>query len=51
MWIKRVKDCGILCFDDFFFINILGELVKIRVWNILGFFIDNFFLENGIILA
>nr|XP_022323965.1 dynein heavy chain 7, axonemal-like isoform X6 [Crassostrea virginica] len=51
MWIKKVKDRGILCSDDFSLINTLGEPVKIRAWNISGLPTDNFSLENGIILA
>jgi dynein heavy chain len=51
MWIKKVKEIGIMCSDDFTLITTLGEPVKMRAWNISGLPTDNFSLENGIILA
>lgn len=35
---------------EFSLINILGEPVKIRAWNIFGLPSDNFSVENAIII-
>lgn len=35
----------------FFFNGILGKFVIIRVWNIVGLFVDVFSVDNGIIVS
>lgn len=37
--------------EDYSIIGILGEAVVIREWNISGLPIDNFSIENGIIVT
>jgi len=50
MWNKACKDLKIPCSEEFSLIEILGEAVTIRTWNIAGLPVDIFSVENGIIV-
>lgn len=48
-WLEKVKTSVIPCSDTFSLVNILGNPVTIRAWNIAGLPTDDFSIENGII--
>jgi len=47
-WVGACKAGGIPCNDAFKLVNVLGDQVKIRAWNIYGLPRDDFSSENGI---
>ena len=49
-WVDQLKEKGIPCSDKPSLINTLGDLVRIRQWNIEGLPTDNFSIDNGIIV-
>ncbi|XP_035226897.1 dynein heavy chain 3, axonemal-like isoform X2 [Stegodyphus dumicola] len=49
-WKYLCKESGIPCSDDFSVIETLGEPVLIRAWQIAGLPVDNFSVENSIIV-
>ncbi|XP_054711131.1 dynein axonemal heavy chain 3-like [Uloborus diversus] len=49
-WKSLCKESGIPCSDDFSVIETLGEPVLIREWQIAGLPVDNFSIENSIIV-
>nr|CAD7398221.1 unnamed protein product [Timema cristinae] len=51
MWNKRCLSLGIPCAQNFSLITTLGEAVVIRTWNIAGLPVDNFSVDNGIIVS
>nr|CAD7573553.1 unnamed protein product [Timema californicum] len=51
MWNKRCLSLGIPCAQNFSLIATLGEAVVIRAWNIAGLPVDNFSVDNGIIVS
>lgn len=50
-WNKVCYELGIPCSRSFSMITTLGEPVVIRSWNIDGLPVDNFSIENGIIVT
>lgn len=44
------KESGIPCSDDFSVIDTLGDAVEIRAWQIAGLPVDNFSVENSMIV-
>ncbi|KAM4698368.1 dynein axonemal heavy chain 7 [Rhinophrynus dorsalis] len=50
-WTLICKSKNIPCSEDFSLISTLGELVKIRAWNIAGLPSDSFSIDNGIIIS
>ncbi|XP_060516742.1 dynein axonemal heavy chain 7 [Cylas formicarius] len=50
-WVNTLNGFGIVCTKDFQVINVLGEPVVIRQWNIYGLPTDNFSIENAIIIS
>ncbi|XP_053674809.1 dynein axonemal heavy chain 7 [Anopheles nili] len=49
-WIERCTDRGIICSQDFQLVNVLGNPVDIRAWNIFGLPSDAFSVESAIII-
>ena len=49
-WVKDIRDKGIPCSPEFNLIQILGDQVAIRAWNIAGLPTDSFSVDNGIII-
>lgn len=49
-WITETKSKEIPSSENFSLVNILGNPVQMRQWNIDGLPSDNFSLENGIII-
>lgn len=49
-WNRVCYDLGVPCSKQFSMISTLGEPVLIRSWNIDGLPVDNFSIENGIIV-
>ena len=49
-WLKECFQKNIPCSQDFSLNTTLGEPVKIRAWNIAGLPVDNFSIDNGIIV-
>ncbi|KAG8190244.1 hypothetical protein JTE90_001328 [Oedothorax gibbosus] len=49
-WLTVCKESGIPCSEDFSVIDTLGEPVLIRSWQIAGLPVDNFSVENSIIV-
>lgn len=47
-WVNTCKEDGIPCGRNFRLVNVLGDQVKIRAWNISGLPRDDFSSENGI---
>ena len=45
-----VKKHDITCSDSFSLSTTLGDLIKIRAWNIAGLPNDNFSIDNGVIV-
>ena len=50
MWAKECVTRSIPCSADFSLNTTLGEPVQIRAWNIAGLPVDNFSIDNGIIV-
>ncbi|XP_050560802.1 dynein axonemal heavy chain 3 isoform X6 [Spodoptera frugiperda] len=50
IWNKRARLLRIPCSETFSLIATLGEPVVIRVWNIAGLPVDNYSIQNGIIV-
>ncbi|KAF9412146.1 hypothetical protein HW555_009276, partial [Spodoptera exigua] len=50
MWNRRARILRIPCSETFSLIATLGEPVVIRVWNIAGLPVDNYSIQNGIIV-
>lgn len=50
-WNAECSKLGIPCSKNFSLIATLGEPVIIRAWNIAGLPVDNFSVENGIIVS
>ncbi|XP_068084555.1 dynein axonemal heavy chain 3 [Anabrus simplex] len=50
-WNPRCYKLGIPCSENFSLIATLGEPVVIRAWNIAGLPVDNFSVDNGIIVS
>nr|XP_026690532.1 dynein heavy chain 12, axonemal isoform X1 [Ciona intestinalis] len=49
-WTKRCQSHDITCSDNFSLSSTLGDLIKIRAWNIAGLPTDNFSVDNGVIV-
>lgn len=49
-WHSQCRTRDIPCSETFSMLATLGEPVKIRSWNIAGLPVDNFSIENGIIV-
>ena len=49
-WVTDIRDKGIPCSPEFNLIQILGDQVAIRAWNIAGLPTDSFSVDNGIII-
>lgn len=49
-WNVFAKNSGIPCSDVFSLVTTMGEPVLIRAWNIAGLPVDNYSIENGIIV-
>ncbi|KAI4588397.1 hypothetical protein MJG53_002805 [Ovis ammon polii x Ovis aries] len=49
-WTNLCKRRDIPCSEDYSLMNILGEAVTIRAWNIAGLPSDSFSIDNGIII-
>ncbi|GFX52644.1 dynein heavy chain 3, axonemal [Trichonephila clavipes] len=49
-WLELCKESGIPCSDQFSVIDTLGDPVLIRSWQIAGLPVDNFSVENSIIV-
>ncbi|XP_075250490.1 dynein axonemal heavy chain 3-like isoform X2 [Convolutriloba macropyga] len=49
-WMELCREKKIPCSEVFSMANTLGEPVKIRDWNIAGLPVDNFSVDNGIIV-
>jgi len=49
-WVEMCKELEIPCSDKFTLVNVLGDPVKIRKWNIDGLPRDEFSSENGVIV-
>ena len=49
-WNKLCTELTIPCAESFSLITTLGEPVIIRAWNIAGLPVDNFSVDNGIIV-
>ncbi|XP_034243583.1 dynein heavy chain 3, axonemal isoform X2 [Thrips palmi] len=50
-WNQSCKQLGIPCSEEFSLIDVLGDPVSIREWNIAGLPVDSFSVENGIIVT
>ncbi|XP_052130864.1 dynein axonemal heavy chain 3 [Frankliniella occidentalis] len=50
-WNQSCKQLNIPCSEEFSLIDVLGEPVSIRTWNIAGLPVDSFSVENGIIVT
>jgi len=50
-WLASCKENKLPCSDNVTLLNVLGEPVKIRQWNIAGLPTDSFSVENGIIIS
>lgn len=50
-WHQKCIDMKIPCSEVFKMMDILGEPVKIRAWNIAGLPVDSFSIDNGIIVS
>lgn len=51
IWKDLVKEYKVPCSENYQLVDTLGDLVKIREWQINGLPRDNYSTENGIILA
>ena len=51
IWHGRCKDINLPCSDTVTLLQVLGEPVKIRQWNIAGLPTDTFSVENEIIIG
>lgn len=49
-WTAKCNDLGIVCANNFQLLNVLGEPVAIRAWNIFGLPNDAFSVESAIII-
>ncbi|CAK8689424.1 unnamed protein product [Clavelina lepadiformis] len=49
-WTQSCKKHDITCSDSFSLSTTLGDLIKIRAWNIAGLPTDNFSIDNGVIV-
>ena len=49
-WVQLAEAGGIPCDPKYALVNVLGDQVKIRQWNIQGLPNDNFSAENGVML-
>lgn len=49
-WVAQLKEAHIPCSDSPSLTNTLGDLVKIRQWNIDGLPTDGFSVDNGIVV-
>lgn len=49
-WSQLCRSKGVVCDEDFQLINILGDQVAIRAWNIFGLPSDSFSIESAIII-
>ena len=49
-WVQKCQEYEVPSSDTFNLINVLGDPVKIRAWNIDGLPSDNFSVENAIII-
>jgi dynein heavy chain len=49
-WVQLAEAGGIPCDPKYALVNVLGDQVKIRQWNIQGLPKDNFSAENGVML-
>ncbi|KAL4701881.1 hypothetical protein ACJJTC_013678 [Scirpophaga incertulas] len=50
LWNERTIELNVPCSEIFSLISTLGEPVVIRAWNIAGLPVDDFSIENGIIV-
>lgn len=50
-WNQLCKQLAIPCSEEFSLIDVLGDPVSIRDWNIAGLPVDSFSVENGIIVT
>lgn len=50
-WNQACKQLSIPCSEEFSLIDVLGDPVSIRDWNIAGLPVDSFSVENGIIVT
>ncbi|XP_023257599.1 dynein heavy chain 12, axonemal [Seriola lalandi dorsalis] len=51
LWTKLCQSENIPSSDDFSLSNTLGDLIKIRAWNIAGLPSDSFSIDNGVIVS
>lgn len=49
-WATECRSKGVVCAENFQMIDILGDPVAIRAWNIFGLPSDAFSIESGIII-
>ncbi|XP_073981598.1 dynein axonemal heavy chain 7-like isoform X2 [Rhodnius prolixus] len=49
-WVKEIIRYNVVCTLDFALVNILGDPVEIRAWNIFGLPSDVFSVENAVIV-
>ncbi|XP_073827136.1 dynein heavy chain at 36C [Musca autumnalis] len=49
-WAEKCASFGIVCSQDFQLVNVLGEPVEIRNWNICGLPTDSFSIESAIMM-
>lgn len=49
-WAEKCASFGVVCSHDFQLVNILGEPVEIRNWNICGLPTDAFSIESAIMM-
>lgn len=49
-WSEKCSSFGIVCSQDFQLLNVLGEPVEIRNWNICGLPTDSFSIESAIMM-
>ena len=49
-WTQRCKQVNLPCSANFSLMNILGDPVRVRAWNIDGLPTDSFSINNGIIM-
>jgi len=50
-WHKQCLSKSIPCSDVFSLSAVLGDAVKVRAWQIAGLPVDNFSIDNGIIVS
>lgn len=49
-WVRKLDENKVLRIGEFILVVILFDSVKVRSWQIVGFFKDNLSIENGVIV-